>query len=356
MKITELEIRGVQSHKKTKLALSPGVNVFIGESDRGKSSIIKSINWLAFNRPTQFGDMARDNAKQSLVKLVTDEELSAIRSKTKSKNEYQLGDDVFHNVGTNVPQEIREALNLEDMNFRGQFDPIFFLTMTPGERTRYLNDKVADLWLIDTFISEFNKEIKDCTNNENWCAEEAAGIEESVKELDWVPELQERVYDLNRRVGLHEDTAAVLTVHRRDLSKVLKLQREMPNRDKIRRLQNAAADLDKTRSTLKEHGDKLEGLRADHDEAVRLSKDISRYRRYSSRRRKKLDKLAQKADKIENKRDELERIRDRVTAARKCQRNLDKLKEEVKRLREQYQEEFPDVCPWCGADWSENEK
>ena len=57
--INTLQIEGFQSHDSTEIELSKGVNVIIGSSDSGKSSIIRACKWAFQNRPQS--DSFRNN-------------------------------------------------------------------------------------------------------------------------------------------------------------------------------------------------------------------------------------------------------------------------------------------------------
>jgi len=57
--IKQLTIKNFQSHKKTKLEFSDGVNIIIGQSDSGKTAIIRALNWVVNNKPS--GDSFRSH-------------------------------------------------------------------------------------------------------------------------------------------------------------------------------------------------------------------------------------------------------------------------------------------------------
>jgi exonuclease SbcC len=50
--ITEIEITNFHSHKSTKIDFSKNLNVIIGESRQGKTSILRAIRWVLENKPT----------------------------------------------------------------------------------------------------------------------------------------------------------------------------------------------------------------------------------------------------------------------------------------------------------------
>ena len=46
-----IKLKNYQGHKDSSLELHPGVNIITGTSDKGKSSIMRSIEWVRTNRP-----------------------------------------------------------------------------------------------------------------------------------------------------------------------------------------------------------------------------------------------------------------------------------------------------------------
>jgi predicted phosphodiesterase len=49
--LERLVLENFQSHLRTELKLVPGLNVILGESNQGKSAIIRALHWLLFNEP-----------------------------------------------------------------------------------------------------------------------------------------------------------------------------------------------------------------------------------------------------------------------------------------------------------------
>jgi len=44
--INSLTIQNFQSHKNTTLEFDNGINIIIGQSDSGKTAIIRALNWV----------------------------------------------------------------------------------------------------------------------------------------------------------------------------------------------------------------------------------------------------------------------------------------------------------------------
>jgi len=137
--IKSLEIRNLQSWKRGIFNFVPGVNVIIGVSDSGKSAIIRAIRRVVWNRP--LGDSFRSTwGGRTSIKLTTTDDITIKRVEDTEKY-YELStiDKPFKAIGTDVPQEIQEVLNLNEINLQRQHDNEFLLSQTPGEVAQHFN-------------------------------------------------------------------------------------------------------------------------------------------------------------------------------------------------------------------------
>lgn len=153
--ITGLKIFNFQSHKNTSLEFHPGVNVIIGSSDSGKTSLLRSIRKVVWNRPNG-DDFRSDWGGDTRIELITPEH-NIIRGIDK-ENWYELDGKKLVAFGTKVPEEIQKALNIDDTNLQKQFDSPFLLSSSPGEVAAYFN-QVAHLERIDSSVSYVNGKI-----------------------------------------------------------------------------------------------------------------------------------------------------------------------------------------------------
>lgn len=137
--ITRIELNNFQAHKHTVIDLDKGVNVITGETDNGKSSIVRAIRWVVENYP-QGIDKINSNWNEDLkeplsVKLYT-ENGYVERIRTKDRNGYNICKNGEKEIKLdaigkgNVPKEVTEFLNVSDVNFQYQLDPPYLLSMT----------------------------------------------------------------------------------------------------------------------------------------------------------------------------------------------------------------------------------
>lgn len=164
--IKTLLVENFQSHKKTELNFHPGVNIIVGDSDSGKSAIIRALRWGIYSQPT--GDSFRSwwgGDTKVTIQMMEDESFIT-RRKGNNSNEYILNDgEPFTAFRNNVPVEISQVFNMSQVNIQGQLDSHFLLSNSPGEVANFFN-KIANIDNINLSIKELqskadtlNKEI-----------------------------------------------------------------------------------------------------------------------------------------------------------------------------------------------------
>ena len=89
MYITELHLINFQKHEDLKLTFDKGVNVICGNTDIGKSCIIRAIRWIFWGEPK--GDVIRkEGTKKTSVKVTLDNGAIIERIKSATSNVYKL--------------------------------------------------------------------------------------------------------------------------------------------------------------------------------------------------------------------------------------------------------------------------
>jgi len=111
--IREITVDGFQSLVGVTIPLSPGLNVVIGESDVGKSAVIRALQGLIGNtRGDGFINVRTGKCLVSVDVPAGDDETSTVFWR-KPENSYQIDDDEpFRKVGPTVPQQVLDLLNM----------------------------------------------------------------------------------------------------------------------------------------------------------------------------------------------------------------------------------------------------
>ena len=114
--IKKVELHNFQSHEYTEMEFDRGLNVILGNSDVGKTAILRAIKWALYNEPK--GDyFIRQGEKDVSVKVTFSNGVVVERAKTPSKNSYFLIDSSgnemrFEGFGIDVPKEITDVTNM----------------------------------------------------------------------------------------------------------------------------------------------------------------------------------------------------------------------------------------------------
>jgi len=201
MSIKTLTVTNFQSHANTKLNLHPGVNVIVGESDTGKSAILRALSWLVRNKVDDKSFRSNWGGKSD-VEIRFDDGNEVSRTQDKDNRYYLVNeekgiDEEYKAFRTDIPQDIVETLNMDVLNMSYQFDPPFLLSDSSGEVAKTLN-KIADLTDIDTSISNIRKMV--LSNNR-----EITGVEFQLEELTKQKEALSFLSDMEKDIDEFEE-------------------------------------------------------------------------------------------------------------------------------------------------------
>ena len=173
MHIQSLELTNFQSHFHTKIDFDKELNVIFGESDQGKSSIIRALRFIFYNRPAG-ANFISNGETFTEISVVLDNGSKITRIKNlKGANRYILIVDnkktSYDNFGTEVPEEIKEALGIDkarfdkntsvELNLAQQLDPPFLLSETGSSGAKFIG-KLSGIDLADNAIQDLNKDIR----------------------------------------------------------------------------------------------------------------------------------------------------------------------------------------------------
>jgi len=139
----KLTLKNFQGHSDSVVEICDGINVIVGDSDVGKSSIARAMLWLVMNKPS-WKAIRKNGEKEVSVSLVLDNGTKITRRASPSDNVYVLNKKEFRSFKTGVPEEVSKALNMSEFNFHSQHDGFFFLSETGGQRAKLLG-KFLDL-------------------------------------------------------------------------------------------------------------------------------------------------------------------------------------------------------------------
>lgn len=166
MAIDSIQLQNFQSHKDTLIELHPGINAIIGESDKGKSSILRGLYLCRYNQPSgeaYVSKWARNEKgiqkKQLSVRVIKDRQ-QLIRGKGPDMKGYVVNNKEFITLKKNeVPEEVANFFNTTEVNIQEQMDTPFLLGLSSSEKAKFLND-IVDMTDIDLYLSSIDSKMR----------------------------------------------------------------------------------------------------------------------------------------------------------------------------------------------------
>lgn len=170
MYIKKLELQNFQKHSKLTLDFTDRINILYGESDIGKSCIVRAIQWVFFNQP-KGDDIRKERTKRTTVRVTLDNDVIIEKIKSNSINAYKLyiNEEIkeFNAIGKDIPEEVKQYLGVSSVSIAGeelilnianQMELSFLLGYSSTTRSKIFN-KLTDTDIIDKSLQSFNKDI-----------------------------------------------------------------------------------------------------------------------------------------------------------------------------------------------------
>lgn len=251
--IKSIHIHNFQKHIDTRVDLHPGVNIFRGESNEGKSAIFRSIRWFTKNRPLgwKFKNWDAGENDSTFVEFVLDN-ATIQRYRSRERNCYKMGDEEFEAIGYNVPPEVQDILNFSEFNLQGQHEINFMLNETPGAVAKKIGSLVG-LDIVDE-VEKIAKRKNVATKQElTKCEELELELEEEIQTLYYVEFLKKKIIRHRKREEtLHKHEKSI-----EDLTNGIEVWEDLQNKlEQAEKVITLQEDLDEISETI-EHYDKV---------------------------------------------------------------------------------------------------
>lgn len=346
--ISGLEIINFQSYEEAKLDFHPGLNLIIGESDKGKSAILRSLGLVTTNRPLGTDYISWFAKSPTIVTIYKDQyQISRIRGD--GIDEFWLdGENLKETLSRDVPEEIQKILKIGPLNMHRQKDGYFLFGESPGSVGRYLN-RMVDLEVIDKSLSHATSRLKAFETNKDYIERELAEVKEELSKTEWIEEFNKDLQELEHEEKLNQtrrsnlERLKILTSQHKDRSKRLQ------EYDGIATHKNEINDLLK----------KFKFMDGCLDTISKLQRSVSRLEELKEKKKllrpkvkailkiKILLKLDGKAAVLNDKMVDIENLLDSKDSKTEA---LGLLNEEIKNLKSQIEKATAGKCPVCGRE------
>lgn len=349
MTIKSILLKNFQAHKESHLELSDGVNVIIGDSDSGKSAILRALYWLAFGRPSGDSYVRKGVKSPCVVEMETAEGHKIRRVRGKGENYYELNGEQFKAFAKSVPDDVVRALNMNELNFARQMDGPFGFSMSGTEFAQYLN-KLVDLDIIGTSLSNINRMVRDVQGEQTKCEQKIAQLEAAVAALDWVKNAEQDVQALERR------ETKVSRLIRRQTDLVQALGRYAQAKQSVAEMSfvpEALADFkricDWTQAVTK-LSTNVETVDKCH-RFYRMAEERVRATAWITRAEKALLELVKRQEALDTEKHRYNTLFSAVDKCKKTQQETDRTGSNLEQFVVYFNRNKPKICPTCGQVW-----
>lgn len=194
----QLIIHNFQKWKHYILDFDELLTVLVGNTDAGKSTIVRALRWVCLNKPPRKGKFINWDADTAEVELKVSGH-SIIRRQGPKENCYILDDKKFVAIGAgNVPPEIEEILNVDTDNFHKQLDSHFWFSDTAGDVGKKLNS-IVNLSVIDRSMTKIASMLKKARGVEDLTQTRLDQARRRKEELQWIVQFDEQLSTLEAK-------------------------------------------------------------------------------------------------------------------------------------------------------------
>lgn len=346
--IETFTLRNFQSHKNSTLELHRGVNVIVGDSDTGKSAIIRALYWTAFGKPAGNSIMRHNVIKPTTVEI-TAECGTLQKVRTEKAGYYVVNGETYKGFGNAIPQPVIQFLNLGEINFMRQLDPLFLLSKSGGELAQYLN-KLISLDIIDHSLTNIKQSVNAEARNISACENNIHNLEKRLQEFDYLPELEKRIQALEKLETKYNKLHATKTQIETYIVSVAESQKQINNLNWVQKANKQIkhiADLNRHLQTVKAN-------------FLPLRNALSRYisAKTTADKHKPTKQLERAILSLSASFDKKQALEKRAKALKKAiddYRTMvnitNKAKAALKAAEQEFELAKPETCPTCGQPW-----
>lgn len=217
----KVQIKDYQIIKKASLEFIPGLNVIVGPSNNGKSSLLKAIKSSLYTTP---GTTPIRAGQTSYAVGISYNNHTVILQKGMKESVYMVDGEKYTKFGTTTPEAVSNALNIkeltlngnkEQLNFWDQMNYPFLLDKSAVELFRFIidsgdNDQISKA--LKSMVSDrqgLSKEIDQLQGSINTVDQDIELLEKNIEQAGpileactKVLELQSQVAKLNRLIEI----------------------------------------------------------------------------------------------------------------------------------------------------------
>ena len=176
--IKTLELENFQQWKSGRIDFSNGLNVIVGDTECGKSTLFRAISSILTGKMP--GDSIRKGCKNTSVTLTFSDNTVFKRSRGNRDNIIEVDGTIYERVGKEIPSDYFVKLGNTSITFGdkklslclySQFDPHFFITLSDYDKSKLIGS-ICGIDIVDKVVDRVNKDIRQANSNIKFIAEQ----------------------------------------------------------------------------------------------------------------------------------------------------------------------------------------
>lgn len=321
--IKKVILENFQSHKNTTIKFDRGLNIIVGASDSGKTSILRGIKWALYNEPS--GDyFIREEESECSVTIFFSDNTKIKRYRSKSKNSYFTYDQndnekKYEGFGTSVPDEVLNITGIKkilldkdtskSINISNQLEGAFLLSEKSSIKANSIGYLVG-VDIVDDALRDTLKDNRNLSNKQKHIDQDINELKDELSEYEYLEELNRKIKKIEE-IGVDIDSKTkILNIYKKILDNKTDLKNE---KQRINYYLNKLKDLQKIEIAIKDFELKynLLALLSNHKENLDKTQSNKNYNLNLIESLKNINKLDATVDLISNlqkKQTELQKI------------------------------------------------
>lgn len=281
-----LTLKYFRSYKDQKLIFHRGVNAIIGEGLAGKSNILRAIRRIKDFRPINLKFMshfAPRNALSELELKTKDGYTVKLTQGREAKPIYTLKNragqkQTFRKINKKVPLEVKNALNLKDINFQNQLDLPYIVSNSAGQVTKIINE-ITKVSSVDNWIKRINQDVKSLSIILNDAVQERKEVRQelaNMKDLEKLEPIMEELYQIEKEEAELERKYYAIESILAEIKAAKQIKRRLERALKAEDIIKEAITIEEQLQDLEDKQDEIISLLDNQSELEKLKKKLSR--------------------------------------------------------------------------------
>lgn len=345
--IKEIVLKNFRPHKSLVLKdLHPNLNVIIGDTGTGKTSIFRALRLLFNNEPSGGAKLYKFKEQTELIikAIVNNSEL--IR-KPKSYSIKRKGKTwSLTSFGKSVPEPIKDIIDLQEINWQLQIQPHFLILDNGGTVARFLNP-ILGSDESDLIIKEIKKQVETSRAEIRALNLIVVDNDKIVNRYLNIPEFKKRIEEIQNHIYLLQSLHSKIFSLEEKLNSINEIKNEIINPDKIKGYMDLISTIETKSKKMGKRKKEIEDIEYNLKQLVKIKEKYTTI---------PINSFTERIIKIEKKKTKENSVQEGIDKIESLLKSWEKIKEALKEgndtyseLLSKWEEELSKlkICPFC---------